>query len=235
VSRRDDLLALQEIDSALDLLQHRVEHLDERDALASASAALNALVAERTAAEAARSAAEEGLERVEADSAEVDRHRVRLEAQMKTIIAPREAEALQHEMATLAQRRSALDDAGLELLDAIASAETRRDTAVADEPIARQRVADADAALAAAEADLRHQIADFQPVRAAAIAALDQSAVAQYDAMRRQHRGVAVARLQGPQCTGCHIELSISETEQIRRVPDDQVPECPSCGRLLVP
>ena len=44
-------------------------------------------------------------------------HRQRLEQQMKTVIAPREAEALMHEMATLTEQTDELDGHELEALE----------------------------------------------------------------------------------------------------------------------
>ena len=60
---------------------------------------------------------------IEKKSVEIDAHRAKLERQMKTIIAPREAEALQHEMQTLAAERNELDDRGSLLLESSASAD----------------------------------------------------------------------------------------------------------------
>lgn len=235
MSTRDDLLALQDVDSALDQLQNRIDRLPERAAAKAASDALDDLHRARHAAEGERAAAEAELERIETESADIDRHRTRLEAQMKTIIAPREAEALQHEIATLVARRDELDDVGLQTLDIMAAADGRVADALAAEPGAQERKDAADEALAAVASDLARQMTDLQPARVAAAAALDARTLERYEAMRRQHGGVAVARLAKNQCTGCHLDLSVGEADEIRRVPDDQVPECPSCGRLLVP
>lgn len=235
VSVREALVALQEVDSALDQLRHRIERLDERAAAAAVAEELRAAHAERVAADGDRQRAEAEMTRIENDSADLDRHRLRLEAQMKTIISPREAEALQHEIATLLEQRGALDDRGLEMLEAMSDAEARGERATLAEPEIQRRLAEAEAQLAEAEAVLIRQTHDLEPVRAAAAGALDASTLQRYETMRRQHAGVAVARLQANKCSGCHLDLSVGEADNVRRVPDDQIPECPSCGRLLVP
>jgi predicted nucleic acid-binding Zn-ribbon protein len=48
-------------------------------------------------------------------------------------------------------------------------------------------------------------------------------------------KGVAVARLIGHRCDGCHQELSNVEVEKIRALPPDTVVTCDLCGRILVP
>lgn len=235
MSIRDDLAALQETDSAIDRLRHAIARLPERAAAQEAAARLRALRDARASAETDRLAAEAELEGLEADTAELDRQRTRLEAQMKTIISPREAEALQHELATLAERRSVLDDRGLELLETMSEADGRESAAIAAEPEAVDASTAADEALAAAEDRLEHEIAALDPVRRAAAEKVDPAMLARYESMRPQREGVAVARLQGSRCSGCHLDLSVGEADELRRVPDDRVPECPSCGRLLVP
>ncbi|MGH9139237.1 MAG: C4-type zinc ribbon domain-containing protein [Acidimicrobiales bacterium] len=43
-----------------------------------------------------------------------------------------------------------------------------------------------------------------------------------------------MAKLEGNRCLGCHLALPAAEVEAVRRVPPDEVPTCPECGRLLV-
>ena len=56
----------------------------------------------------------------------------------------------------------------------------------------------------------------------------------EYDALRSQLGGVAVARLAGATCQGCHLALSAVEVDRIRKLPVDEPVHCEECGRLLV-
>ena len=58
--------------------------------------------------------------------------------------------------------------------------------------------------------------------------------LARYDALRAQLGGVAVARLVGGRCDGCHLALAQAALERIRLAPPDELVECEECGRLLV-
>jgi uncharacterized protein len=235
MTEREQLIALQEIDTVIDQLRHRIDRLAERAAVEEATAAVSRLGASRAAAEAERLAAEEAMAQIEADSAEVDAHRARLQSQMKTIISPREAEALQREMEVLASRRDGLDDRGLELLDVIGRAEEQAAAALAAEPEAQATLDAATAALTAVVAALEAEIAGLSVRREAAIGDTPAATMSTYESLRRVHAGLAVARLVGPQCTGCHLELSRAEAETVRHVPDGELPDCPSCGRILLP
>jgi predicted nucleic acid-binding Zn-ribbon protein len=152
------LLELQRLDTALDQAKGALDRLAERERHAEAVSALVQLRARRDDIRRQQMTQESELALIEKKSAEIDAHRARLDKQMKTIIAPREAEALQHELETLALQRSELDDRGLLLLES--SSEADRDIerlvgeeieAVNAEDSARQAL---EAAVAVAEAAL---------------------------------------------------------------------------------
>ena len=111
------ILELQAADTMADQLRHRREHLPEREQL---QAAKNALVRWNEARMVTRKRVEElgaTIEQAERDSHEIDTKLERLHQQLKTVIAPREAEALQHEIAALRERRGELDDVELSALE----------------------------------------------------------------------------------------------------------------------
>ena len=55
-----------------------------------------------------------------------------------------------------------------------------------------------------------------------------------YETLRGRLAGVAVARLVGNHCDGCHLELPSVEVERIRHVPATTIVTCDQCGRMLV-
>jgi predicted nucleic acid-binding Zn-ribbon protein len=235
MTEREHLIVLQEIDTAIDQLRNRIDRLPERVALDEATTAVTAVRQGRDTADQDRIDAERAMTQIEADSAEIDAHRTRLQAQMKTIISPREAEALQKEMDVLAARRDELDDRGLEFLEAIGAAEERAAAATAAEPELQATVDAAQATLAAVVSELETEVAALTARRSTTVADTPAGTVSRYESMRRTHGGLAVARLVGAQCTGCHLELSRAEAETVRHVPDEELPDCPSCGRVLLP
>lgn len=229
----DRLLELQEIDTATDRLEHRRSTLPERAALDEALAAQRTWAGEEARMQARLDELGAVIERAEADSAEIDAARTRLQAQLRTVIAPREAEAIQREMATLDQRRGELDDVGLEALE---------EQAVLDDDLVAHRaqsgsihdaVAAAEEAHRAAVAELDAEAAELAARRAPLHDDLDPSLQARYDRLRG-HLGVAVSRLVGHRCDGCHLDLSPAEVDQLKATPADELAACPQCDRILV-
>ncbi|MGA1724368.1 MAG: DUF7581 domain-containing protein, partial [Ilumatobacteraceae bacterium] len=113
MSAADALLELQRIDTGADQLRHRREHLDERDRLVEATAQVTKWESTRQALLTRIAENAEIVERAEAEGQRIDAQTARLNAQMRTVIAPREAEALQHELETLATKRAESDEQGL--------------------------------------------------------------------------------------------------------------------------
>ena len=88
--------------------------------------------------------------------------------------------------------------------------------------------------VAAIESELDGLIAELQAERAALIVDLDQALLTEYEGLRPQLDGVAIARLEGSTCQGCHLGLAPLEVERLRQEPADAIVHCPECGRILV-
>jgi len=229
----EELLALQAIDTIADQLTHRRSHLPE---LADATAARAARADwERQRDEFGRQldALTLEIEAAEHDSGDIDRHRDRLNAQLRTVIAPREAEALQHEIKTLSDRRSTLDDRGLYALEQQSALDDERAVHAGHEPAVNATLEVAETALAAAMAEIDEQLSELAERRSALRSGVPPQLLARYDSLRAQ-LGVAVARLVGSRCDGCHLDLSAAEVEAVKAVDRTELAECPQCGRLLV-
>ncbi len=227
------ILELQAVDTATTQLNHRRSHLPEIDALRAARADLESWQRRRAAAEARIAELTSEIEAAERSSHEIDDHIARLEKQLRTVISPREAEALQHEIATLRERRSALDDRELEALEEQAQVDDTRAELADSEAGVRAAVSKAEEALAVAQADIDQQLAELDTTRAELRPLFDASLLDRYDRLRAQ-LGVAVARLDGRRCDGCHLDLSAVELDAVRHTPEGELADCPQCSRLLV-
>jgi len=227
------ILELQAVDTATTQLNHRRAHLPELDALRAARADLEAWQRRRAASENRIAELASEIEAAEASSHEIDAHITRLEKQLRTVISPREAEALQHEIATLRERRSGLDDRELEALEEQAQVDDTRAELAASEAGLRAAVGTAEDALAVAQADIDQELADLDAKRAELRPLFDAPLLARYDRLRAQ-LGVAVARLDGRRCDGCHLDLSAGELDVVRHTADGELADCPQCSRLLV-
>jgi predicted nucleic acid-binding Zn-ribbon protein len=229
------LLALQAIDTESDQLVVHLERLDEKTTRAAAAAAVAEWERTLQAGDnrmADLATAIEDAERVgEGHAAQ----KTRFEEQMKTIIAPREAEALMHEIETLDEQRDANETAELEALEEQSSLDDALIAHRAAEQAHREALTVADAALAAAVAEITSTQQDLDTRRADAREALDGAALRMYDRIRA-HLGVAVSVLEGKMCTGCHLDLSAAEIDTAREMAAEGtgLADCPQCGRILV-
>ncbi len=227
------LLGLQLVDTEIAQIEHRLAHLPEAEAARAADQRRTTILAElrKVGEELDRLAAV--VEANETAVAEIRRQTDRLNGQLRTVIAPREAEALQHEIRVLAERASTIDDESIvaieqsEALDAESARLEVEAKRAADESSAARVVLDE------ASATVASTLGDARTRRDALAGAIDASAVASYDKKRRDLAGVAVARLARTTCGGCHLDLSPSEVDAVKRLAVDER-ECPNCTRWLV-
>lgn len=229
----EQLLELQDLDTARDRLAHRLEHLEE---MVAARAARDQLLAwEQTAAD--HRDRYDQLQRTivesEEESARIDTQRERLEMQLRQAIAVREAEALQHEIAELTKRRSELDDLGLEALEEQSEVEVKMSEHAGAEESLRRGVDEADQGLAAAQSDLGTEVDRVDAEREQLRASIDPAWLQRYDRLRSQ-LGVVVVRLTDGDCVGCPFQLSPGELQEVKDAPGDAPVDCPQCGRLII-
>ena len=228
------LYELQKVDTAIEQAKVALEKLPERTHHAQAQSDLAHVRSTRDNLRREQSTMEAELAVIEKKSVEIDAHRSKLERQMKTIIAPREAEALQNEMQTLAAERNELDDRGLLLLESSASADEDVRKLVDTESHAVEVEATTAHALTQAAAAKSDEITVLLVRRAEVVLPIAEPDIATYDRLRASYKGIAVAVIQHGVCGGCHMDISVSELDIIKRLPVDQVAECPNCNRLLV-
>lgn len=228
------LLTLQDIDSALVAVANRRPRLPELADHRAAIAALDAHRAKMAAAQGRIDIAQAAIESAEHAAADITTKRTRLEGQLKTIIAPREAEALMHQIATLNGQRDELDELELTALDEQATGDDELAALAATLPALEAAAAASESELLRATSTLDAEEAELHGRRPEVVAVLSASEVAAYDRARQHFGGVAVARLEGHRCHGCHLDLSPAEMDVVKAVPADSMPECPQCGRYLV-
>ena len=228
------LLALQAVDTQADQLGHRREHSPLRADLASATSAMRTWEQERASLRSRIDELGESIEQAEQRGADLSAHRRRLEQQMKTVIAPREAEALMHEMATLDAQIDELDVSELESLEEQSALDDQLVEHLGHDEQLRERQHLADEALAAEVGDIDRELSELVDRRADLRGHLADGLLATYD-RKRAALGVAVAPLVGKQCQGCHLELSAAEIDTVKdEAAETGVTDCPDCGRLLI-
>lgn len=230
------LLELQGHDTALDQLRHRRVALPARSELADVRAKRAELQSKRDEVGATRDEIATRQERAERDIAVSEKRIAEIDARMRSgqITASRDLQAMEHEIASIRERVSHLED------DALAAMDEREpfDTAITDLE-ARIAELDADAArltdaVAADEQDIDAELEREQAARQAAAASVPEALLAEYERLRSRLGGVGAAKLDGNRCSGCHLTLPATELDHLKREPLDAVVHCEQCGRILV-
>lgn len=217
-----------------DQLGHRRENMAEREQLSSAR---NALVRWDQARAIARKRIDElqaVIDECERRTADSDRQRQRLNERMKTIIAPKEAEAVQSELSSLDVQQSEVIERELTAMEEQTRLEAELAELGAQEESLRADYLAADAALNAAVADIDAELARIDKRREALRPDVDAAILSRYDRLRKQHV-IAAAALSGSRCEGCHLDLSAAEVDTVKATAKATgVTDCPECGRLIV-
>lgn len=203
------------------------------------SARVNELLAQRQAESAVlttllgqRDDVRTELSRVESDVEVVDARMSRDQERLAVSANPKEAQGLERELESLARRKSDLEDAQLELMERLETA----DAAVSDQEATiavtnaeGARVsAEGKAAVAAATAAWEAATRD----RGALAPRVPADLLAMYD--RISERGVGAGALVARTCGACHMVLSGTDLQTLRQTPEDEVATCPECGAILV-
>lgn len=236
MSRLDPLLELQDLDTTADQLRHKAARLPERTELEEQARAAQAIAAEAARVAERREVIARDLRRLEDHVTGIEEKRKGLNEQLygQSMTSPKEAMTLQEELEALARRQRGLEDEEIELmelaepLDAEAAQLEERATALTAERAAVEgRLADAEAEIAA-------ELSTVETTRAEVAAGVAADLIELYEDLRKSQGGIAVARLVGASCQGCHLALPAASVARIKRVPADEPAYCDECGRLLV-
>jgi uncharacterized protein len=226
------LLDLQDVDTAVDRLEARAAELRSG---AEASAA-------RLAAERAETRVGElrlALDAVGRDQRTLERDIEALRAKRSaeerrmydgSIVNAKELGALQHEIESIDERRSGLEDEVLERMERFEALEAEVGLAEGDLVGARARLervgGEADAELRRIDEELAARVAERDAIRPE----VDDQLLRLYDDLRRTKRVAAAALVDGT-CQGCHQAISAVELNRLKHT--DGVKRCEHCRRIL--
>jgi predicted nucleic acid-binding Zn-ribbon protein len=236
MSALDDLLDVQEHDTAADQLHHRQATLPERTVVSEGNA-------ERARLDAAIAAVTEQVHAVRREQKKREDEVALLEQRWAdldrtlysgTVTAPKELQALQEEQGVIRRRQSRLEDEVLEHMEQAEPLDEQVASLTAERDAADERVKAALVALAEAEAGIEAELATVLAEREVVAKGIPDALLAEYDQIRRQLGGIGAAKLHGVTCSGCNLGLPAVVVDRIRKMGPDEVVHCEECGRILV-
>ena len=240
------LLELQGLDTRIAQLEHRRAQIPEREELRLLEQDSVALAERLVAAESLHHELERRQKRYDDDLNSVLAKREQENRLLYSgqVTAMRELQSLEEEVAALGRRQRVVEDKLLEVMEQLEpSSADLEDLQRRGEDVA-ERTDAAQERLAAATAQIDEESREVRAERDGLAADISADLLERYERLRRQIGGVAVARLEGTSCLGCHLTLPLMEVDRLRRLPpvgeappgatDKGSATCPSCGRILV-
>ncbi len=232
----DDLLTLQNHDSAVDRLRHRRATLPERAELELRRAAYDDLERRRADVTERRDAELREERRLDDEVRGLEARAKAEDSRMYsgTVSSPRELQAMQADIDQLKRQAREREDEELEVL-------MRRE--VLDAEVAELEAAQATlvaemhtivAAIEKQEAEIDAELTIEEEGRAALVPSIPEATLRLYEQVRAANRGVGAARLVGMNCQACHLALPATEVDRIRHLPPDTLARCEHCGAILV-
>ncbi|KQZ07922.1 DNA-binding protein [Microbacterium sp. Root53] len=226
------LLDVADIDRRLAQAEHARKNPPQAARVQELIAQRTTLGRELAARAGARDDLRTELKRIEADVEVVSARRARDAERLASTSSAKDAQGLEHEIASLDRRRSDLEDAELELMEKLEQAEAAlaEQQALMDETTSEgQRLsAEAKALVAKATSDIESLTRD----RAAVAGRLPADLLGLYE--RIAARGVGAALFTRGMCGACNMVLPPSDLQKLRDTPADEVAHCPECGTIAV-
>lgn len=230
------LLAIQEIDTETEQLQHRRAILGVRRDLDAARSKrrelqqqLDTLGLQRIEVLTRQKRLEDEAAIIQA-KADVDDNRL----YSGEITAIRDLQALQDEIAGLRSRQGVLEERAIEALMEAEELSGNAEDLEAQRAASDERVTVLEAELAAAEADIDEQLASLSATRTAVAAGAEAPAVAKYERLRQTFGPSTAVTFDPSSGCGCPQQMPAVEVARIKRCAEGEVHDCAECGRLVL-
>ena len=229
------LLSLAELDSEIGRLRHAAKNLPQHARIADLMKNRQAVTDDLVAATTRTTDLELSVRRAESDLVPV---RSRLERESRriddgSVTDPKVLRGLVEEVERIKRRITELEDVELDLMEQLEDITVKRDelavrkNGVEDE--LRAEVAARDAEVSRLSGEAR----DIASSRAVEAGKVPTALLTLYEKIRA-HSGLGAARLHRGRCSGCQLELTVSDLDTYRRAPENEVLRCVECDRILV-
>ena len=229
------LIELQLIDTAISHLKIKLANLPEREQITAIHTRLENTAVELAVVETELADVAIDLRRIEVDVEQVADRIKKDESRLSSGAgSPKELEQLQHELGTLAKRKSELEDGELEVMLKHDAVKARVDELQNDQVGLKQLELELNIRLENATTEIQGEIGVQQAERGQLAPKIEATLVELYEKVRTSNDGVGAALLVGNKCEGCHLSINAIEIERIKSLPADEIIRCEECRRILV-
>ena len=234
-SDQRSILDIQGFDFATTALNAKAAALPEIAAVASLTIKANNARDLRIAAETELSDVKRELSRAETDVEQVVSRITRDESRLASGTgAAKELEQLQHELVSLNNRRSELEEVELEIMMRVDGIKERISTLQEEEATLALEIANLEISKENALTVIGADLSAAAQERTKTVASVNPELIALYEKIRSSNNGTGAAALVGNQCKGCHLTLNTIELQRIAGLAEDELVRCEECRCILV-
>jgi predicted nucleic acid-binding Zn-ribbon protein len=151
---------------------------------------------------------------------------------LQTTSSAKDAQGIEHELTSLAKRKSELEDLELAVMEQLEKVRAELESATKSKQSAEKDLSSLRQTLATNITELDSERARLIGNREKLIATLDPELAVVYQ--RKAERGSSVGRLVGRECGACRLSITATNLDEILALASDQVAECPNCQAFLV-
>jgi len=234
--RFDALWALAQMDLAVSALERSRATLPARVALAQIAETFAGLERARALLEPERAPLQGQLDALEAEVTQLAERRALLEGRLASATGGgKELEAMHAEVTHLSERTEALEEAELDVMEALEPLNARLEAIRTEgRPLLEERTR-RESDLAREEAELDLQLTEARAARGALEVAVDADLLALYRRGVTRNSGDAGASLlEHGTCSGCHLSLPAAERDRLAHLDPAEVSICEQCDRVLL-
>ena len=232
---QERLLSLQILDSSIGQLQYKLQNIPEAKALEVTKISFNSTRDLVIAAETELADIKHELSKSEIDveqvTSRIERDEKRLASGTGT---PKELEQLQHELQSLAKRRSELEEVELEVMVRVEAIQDRIKSLSTERDQHASRISELESLVGVAKKEIENAMASGHSQRMEISQSINKELIDLYEKIRSQNGGVGAALLKGDTCEGCHLTMNAGERARVKALPEDEVVRCEECRCILV-
>ena len=144
---------------------------------------------------------------------------------------PKELQDLQNDVASLKRHLATLEDRQLEAMLALDDVSAVNKVAQTNQQAIAARVLEANQSLAGERDSLLREVENLSAERQAITGDLPADVLANYESLRTQRRGLAVAVVKDKACSACGTTLTPMQVQNL--VISADLAYCPTCTRIL--
>ena len=172
------------------------------------------------------------LKRSENDLELVENRIAKDNQRLSSTSSAKDAQGIEHELTTLAKRKSELEDTELGIMEVLETVRAELSAAEKAKAAAENELTQLRSALATNTAELDSAWAELSSKRTSLVGLIEPELASAYQ--RKADRNVAAGRLVGRECGACRLSITATNLEEILALPADEIAECPNCQAYLV-